>query len=381
MSSSLVKKVTILAVILLASIVLTLTILNSRKTGKNTGSVGLPQSPAPEMQTGTLSEEVTDEITLEERSLLQTAQELAPYESIDFSYDFSIAETKMIVREKSPLAASRFYEWAGKNGIGDLARNARYISRLDPEGNELELGAGAIPDEDVNPVLDIFNIFLKHQPKNDPIPTPGPGVTGPVASPGLSPLPTSSGPFPTYSGPARGKVYYSQCTSSFSKGYWGSLVLAQSPTCTVCNAGCGPTTVAMILASYVSQSHTPKTIVDYYNANSLYLRCDGSTFSGAESVLKRYLNVGPRVISYSTGAGVPASSVAAKFRQFIQSGSTLFVLARFKAGGHFFWVVDVDSSGNIYAYDPYYGRTMMPPFNENSMSPYPNYEIAVPVRK
>ena len=164
-------------------------------------------------------------------------------------------------------------------------------------------------------------------------------------------------------------IYYPQLNGPFDNYPLGG-------GCTIRKAGCGPTTVAMIVASYKDRSVNPITIVNQYGSRA---GCGGSSYSDAMEVLRSYgIKVGSLIIYNNNG--INAEGVAPVFKQYINAGKTIFALANFRSdgGGHFFWVIDVDEKNNLWAFDPYYGRYQIP-YNENSRYPYPLYRLAFPV--
>lgn len=170
-----------------------------------------------------------------------------------------------------------------------------------------------------------------------------------------------------------GYVYYDQCHSDF-----GNTPLPQG--CTICRAGCGPTTVSMIVSSFFDPSFNPKKTIDYYQARGYYIGCSGSYIDDAKKLLK---SLGFTTTDYRVYKLATADKVYQDFKKYLDGGWTIFALANFceNGCGHFFWVVDVDDQKNIWAYDPYYGRKQLPPFNENQYYPFPKYRYAFGVRK
>lgn len=150
--------------------------------------------------------------------------------------------------------------------------------------------------------------------------------------------------------------------------------------CTIRQAGCGPTTVAMIVASYADRSVNPITIVELYKQKKYYLGCEGSRYTNAKSILASY---GLKTTDYLTYNKATINQVADDFRNYIKSGWTIFALADFRdnGGGHFFWITDVSANNDTWAYDPYYGRFQPPPYNEKSRYPFPKYRIAFGVKR
>lgn len=170
-------------------------------------------------------------------------------------------------------------------------------------------------------------------------------------------------------------IYYPQCGGPFDNYLLpGEKNPRTEQPCNICYAGCGPTTVAMIIASYKDKTIDPRQIVNEYGPA---VGCDGSGYTTAQQVLRKYnIKVGEPFLS--NNQGVRADEVASIFKGYINTGKTIFVLANFSAGGHYFWVVDVDDNNNIWAFDPYYGRSQIP-YNQNSRYPYPLYRVAFTV--
>jgi hypothetical protein len=220
---------------------------------------------------------------------------------------------------------------------------------------------------DFNPLIEFLNIFLNF----------GQGTSSNNQSPGTNNQSPSSTLQPPNSLPASNNqppssnVYYAQCN-----GY-GNIPLPSD--CTLCRAGCGPTSVAMIASSFISSSYNPEVVVNLYKDKGYYLGCNGSSYYDAQALLES-LGFKTTLLIYSLEK---ADTVAPDLKKYTDAGWTFFVLASFKetGGGHFFWVTEVDDQGNIFAYDPYYGRYSTPPLNENSRYPFPLYRVAIGVIK
>ncbi|PIS15580.1 hypothetical protein COT62_02890 [Candidatus Roizmanbacteria bacterium CG09_land_8_20_14_0_10_41_9] len=168
-------------------------------------------------------------------------------------------------------------------------------------------------------------------------------------------------------------TYYSQCDDTY-----GDLALPGG--CTLCRAGCGPTTAAMILSSKVDTSYTPQKLIDLYEQNGYQLNCSGSYYSNAKSVIEQ-AGVQTSDLIFYYPSSVSGSEIIEDVKSYIQAGWTIFALANFRctAGscGHFFWIVDVDAQNNILAFDPFYGRYEIP-YNESAKSP--RYRIGFGVK-
>lgn len=196
-------------------------------------------------------------------------------------------------------------------------------------------------------------------------------TTTPNLSPPFTLPPTKTTPLPT-----KGLVYYPQCGGSFDNYPLPS-------GCTICQAGCGPTTVAMIVASYIDKSINPQTMVDFYKQKGYVLGCAGSRASEAKMALMSYglKTTDYFISSYSNPETI--DQVASEMKNYLKSGWTIFALADYcdEGCGHFFWIVDVSANNDTWAYDPYYGRLQPPPYNEKSRYPFPKYKIAFGVKK
>ncbi len=169
-------------------------------------------------------------------------------------------------------------------------------------------------------------------------------------------------------------VYYPQCD-----GPYDNTPLPGG--CNVCDSGCGPTTVAMILSSYVNKRFTPPTVINLYKNNNMYAGCDGTKITDAQTIMEQN---GLKTTDLLILTSNTADETISDFKSYLNTGWTLFVLARYCANGcsHYFWITGIDGNNNVWAYDPFYGRkTIPPPFNENQYAPYPQYRAAFGVKK
>lgn len=222
---------------------------------------------------------------------------------------------------------------------------------------------------DLNPLIEFLNIFLNFGRNNGTTQlTPAP--TSNLGSP--SPSPVTNPPVDGHP-PTSGYTYYAQCDSEYAN-------LPLPDGCTVCQAGCGAATVAMISSSYSNNSFNPEKIIDIYKERDYLLGCAGSRYSDAMSLLQ---SLGLKTTDYIVFDYEPADQIAGDLKKYLAAGWTFFTLANFRenGGGHFFWITDIDEAGNIWAYDPYYGRFQAPPLNENSRYPFPKYRVAFGVKK
>ena len=270
---------------------------------------------------------------------------ITPVETEDFKLQYSPKLNKIVVERKTPQADEKFKEWAYQYNLPQLVENNNLVATV-------EYGKG--PD-DFDPLLEFLNIFMNFG-------------RGSQQQSTINNQQLSSSILNT---PSSGFTYFAQCN-----GY-GNLPLPNG--CTLCKAGCGPTTVAMIAASYLGSNYTPKTIVDIYKSKGYLLGCYGSGYSEAKQVLQ---DLGLKTTDYLIFNTEKADTVVPELRPYLNAGWTFFILANFlvDGGGHFFWITDIDDQNNIWAYDPYYGRSEIP-YNENSRYPYPLYRVAFGVKK
>lgn len=292
---------------------------------------------------------------------------IPPVETSDFKLQYSPKLNKIVVEKKTPQAEQKFTEWANQNQLTQLIKNPDQTLIVD---------LGKNPD-DFNPLIEFLNIFMNFGQQvgsstpNSPSPSPIINNPTPVNN-NLSPNPSPITNNPsTSSGQSQSRVYYAQC------GDLGSLPLPDG--CTLCNAGCGPTTVSMIASSYLGSGYDPKAIVDLYNSKSYLLGCSGSRYSNAYELLK---SLGLKTTSIMSFNLEKSDTVIPQLKKYLDDGWTFFTGAYFCTGGcgHYFWITDVDAQGNIWAYDPAYGRYQIP-YNENSRYPYPLYSVAFGVKK
>ena len=186
-----------------------------------------------------------------------------------------------------------------------------------------------------------------------------------------------------------GLIYYPQC-----EGPYDNYPLPQGGT--LCEAGCGPTTVAMILASYVDKNISPPLVVEEYRKKGYYLGPIGSFYSHARNILKSYnLKIAP---IFEDNRKRTIDQVMTEFgeivRNYQKSGWTFFALANFCdphpckknpklkcTCGHYFWIIKIDESLNIWAYDPAYDIKLPKPINHKVRYPFPKIRVLLAVKK
>ena len=317
-------------------------------------------------------------INLSISSIEDQIKQKLPQETSDFKIEYSVTQNKVVATKKTPQADQKIDQWLTENNLSDLKNQPEiFIIKNNPEISQslpsasptinplITLSITPSSDQNTKLLVDLLSILLSLGNTNSENTVPTPLLS-------VSPKTTIS-PSGKPGKPSGGFVYYSQCGGSFD-----SYPLPLG--CTVCKAGCGPTTVAMIAASYVDKNITPKTIVDLYQKKGYFLGCDGSRYSDAKNALASY---GIKTTDYLVYSYSTINQTAADFKNYIKSGWTIFVLASYCDGGcgHFFWITDVSSNNDTWAYDPYYGRFQKPPYNEKNRYPFPKYRIAFGVKK
>jgi hypothetical protein len=305
---------------------------------------------------------LSDESNLSNPSNESNLSQITPIETEDFKLQYSEKLGKIVIEKKTPQAELQFANWAKQNQLTQLIDNPELILIVDQGKN---------PD-DFNPVIEFLNIFMNFGQGAGT--SNGQGNSS-ITNPNIL-TPTSSAPTGVLTKknklqPTISYSYFAQC------GEFGEMPLPDG--CTLCNAGCGPTAVSMIASSYLGPKYDPKTIVNIYDTNNYVLGCDGSRYQEAHELLK---SLGLKTTDYLVFDAEKSETVIPDLKKYLNSGWTFFTLANFCEGGcgHYFWITDIDTKGNIWAYDPAYGRYEIP-YNENSRYPFPLYRLAFGVKK
>lgn len=184
-------------------------------------------------------------------------------------------------------------------------------------------------------------------------PTPKPTVTpipkfkatstptpAPTYSPTPSPSPTIS-PSPT---PRKASlVYYSQRDPQWQDAYF---TCSDGKIVAFANKGCGETSVAMLLSTYVSGSYTPAVVKETWFTDPVY--CGGTGISRLMDVL------GSQGFSFRRGVSETA------LKDFVRSGSVALVTILFDGVEHQTIATGVDGNGNFIFMDPWFGPNSTP---------------------
>lgn len=166
-------------------------------------------------------------------------------------------------------------------------------------------------------------------------------------------------------------VYYPQC-----KGPYDTVLLPGG--CDLCHAGCGPTSVAMILSSYVDTKYTPPAVVELYKEDNLTAGCQGSTIVDGQTILTQNGIKTTDILYYGDSS---TQEAVQDMKNYLDNGWTMLTLVKYDPKwGHYYWVIDIDQNNNVWAYDPGDGTRPIP-MNESSTIPNPKYYLAVGVKK
>lgn len=299
-----------------------------------------------------------------------------PYKTKDFTIDYSIQQDKYVVTRKTPLADVKINQWLTENNLEDKINSKNIILINDfAEGTRLPtLPSSTTPTQTPGELLvEFINIFFGSYDNINSSSTNlsiSPSTT-PFLSQTVSPTKKPKKPKKENT-PVSGFVYYPQCDGDYDD-------YPLPGGCTICYAGCGSTTAAMILASYIDRKYDPENVADIYGQRGYRLDCGGSNYLQAKALFESLGLKTSDFIIYSSGNII--DEVAKDIRNYIKAGWTVFTLANSVYGGHYFWIVDIDSNNNVLAYDPWYGRLTAPPLNENQYYPYPKYRVAFGVKK
>lgn len=308
-----------------------------------------------------------------------------PISKTDFTVDHSDKLGKYVVTLKTDNGQSAYNDWLDQNvSYGEFLPVEQVIiahQSVDELDNALDYAEKnkLSPDEEFKKntevLLNVFNVLFS------PISTPKKAITVPTPTPTPKPQTNSnnnSNNSEDHSG-SSSYTYYAQCGGAYDSYLLPIQNGTDGKKCTECSAGCGPTTAAMILSSYVDSTLNPPKVIESMSKAGVAISCNGS---GMYDLYNYMSNASGIKVSTLISLGhVEAKEVVDDFRNYIKGGWTLFVLADCKYGGHYFWVTDVSSDGKILAYDPAYGSGRPTPLDENQYDPHPYYVYAFPVKK
>lgn len=308
---------------------------------------------------------------------------MIPLNATDFSIDYSDKIKKLVITKKNENAVTSLDAWAAEQNITDIIQNETLTVVTDKSLYDYEelaaqgnASSAYSPEAQIQNFANLFSSLFSLSNTDETNAGTNTTSLSPSSSPVTTqtPNPSSSAASQMSSTPNSSYTYFAQCG-----GDYDSVELPNS--CTICEAGCGPVTMSMILSSYIDKTLTPVKVIDFYKKNNSYLGCGGSYMSDAKKIMEEQ---GLKTTDYIfAGENKTAKEVASELRNYIKGGWTIFALTRFcdNGCGHFFWITDVSEDGNIHAYDPFYGKNQNPPINENERYPFPKYRYAFGVKK
>lgn len=153
---------------------------------------------------------------------------------------------------------------------------------------------------------------------------------------------------------------------------------------TIGYSGCGPSTVAMALASFsdvitidsVDKPVNPATVSDFlYKQEGYSIDCGGTTAWDAYQILRDTGKFEVKWLLDLYDNPLPAEDVVDDMKGFIDEGWKIFAHASFywksqdRWIGHYFLITDVDEDGNIMVMDPYFGYKREVPLRQTGLNP------------
>lgn len=368
------KKTIVIASVILLSLLLLIFLLTRPKNQSQTNKtqVVLPTTAASDFRVKKQSDQndssqvdnLSDDPSINQT--LRVINPFIPYEDDDFKIEYSSDVDKIVITEKTPKAAEKVSQWLQQKEISESINPEAFVLK------DTNTNTYVTPTPPIKVLADLFDIFLftgqGTSQSNTHINT-NPTIVPTIRSSNNLKKTTKI----TKNGGNNSYVYYAQCDSPYA-----SIPMAEG--CTVCNTGCGPTTVAMIASSYIDKSYDPKKIIDLYKEKGYLLSCSGTRYADAKAILE---SLGLKTTDYITYDLEKADKVAEDLKKYYKAGWTFMALANFKdeGPGHFFWITEIDDKNNLWAYDVYYGRFEAPPLNENGRYPFPKYRVIFGVKK
>lgn len=161
----------------------------------------------------------------------------------------------------------------------------------------------------------------------------------------------TNSPVISYTPPTGNYVYFNQCDPKYQNPSWISCGSNGSPL--NCYSGCGPTTIAQVIATYANASYTPLHSVSKFVSWGA-INCSGSGYSA----LSRIVNEDGRgkiTLKPNIGAGGNLYRDAQVMKEYTDAGNTLLATASYTpCCGHWLWIVKIDENYNVWANDVYW---------------------------
>ncbi|MFN4212785.1 MAG: C39 family peptidase [Microgenomates group bacterium] len=355
---------------------------NNKFNKKDQNQKPTPTLTIPVQSTGVKEEEIPKDVVDDANQSFNLRNRL-PLENEYFQINYDYKKDNFVVFLKNNTSEVFFFQWLEKNYPGIKRERFKFSSKpfenisptffLTPTKIILENESNT----QFKLLVDLLKIIFSQNPQtSSPSFTPS-GVNIPSQS--------LSRPFDLNITPPQtinNYIYFSQSCYGINSQY---CQLPLPGGCTLSQAGCGPTTITMIIANLTNYKNiTPAEIVKQYTPGEL--GCRGSGYTKAKQILEKYgLRTGSLIFSYPYRQGKTVEHVINQLKNYQKSGATFFTLAAFKQRngnyiGHYFWIINIDDKNNIWTLDPYYGRNSIP-YNQNTRYPDPLYELSFPVYK
>lgn len=347
-----------------------------------------PQPAIPAQFTGVKEEKIPKEISDDANQSFDLRNKL-PLENEYFMINYDYKNDNFVVFLKNNSSPDIFFQWLEKNYPGIKKERIKFSNQ--PIEIISPIISPTIPftptktqsenefNQSLNLTVDLLKIISNQLPQTTPSNYP-PTLTITPSSNIANKLPFNLNTTPPPL--INNYIYFSQSCYGINSQY---CQLPLPGGCTLSEAGCGPTTVTMIIANLTNYKNiTPPEIVKQYSPAEL--GCDGSGYLKAKQILEKYgLRTGNLIVSFPYRRGKPVDEVVNQLKKYQSQSATFFTLTAFKQSdgdyiGHFFWIVNIDSQNNIWSLDPYYGRNNIP-YNQNTRYPDPLYEVIFPVYK
>lgn len=186
--------------------------------------------------------------------------------------------------------------------------------------------------------------------------------------------------------PAGNLRYFNQCDPAYQLPGVADCNKDGEMVSFLCAAGCVPTSVAQVIASYADPAYTPlnaaETLMHRFTPppdSQPQLTCNGSHMVYQIPLLDQY----PNAIEHGNIEMSPGgfTSDAIRLKPYFDAGWTALArneYTRAEQGntprGHYIWITRIDSNNDVWAYDPYFIKTeivgsnnLQPPLNISAL--------------
>ncbi len=186
--------------------------------------------------------------------------------------------------------------------------------------------------------------------------------------------------------PAGNLRYFNQCDPAYQLPGVADCNKDGEMVSFLCAAGCVPTSVAQVIASYADPAYTPlnaaETLMHRFTPppdSQPQLTCNGSHMVYQIPLLDQY----PNAIEHGNIEMSPGgfASDAIRLKPYFDAGWTALArneYMRTEQGntprGHYIWITRIDANNDIWAYDPYFMNTeivgsnnLQPPLNISAL--------------